>query len=248
MLSIKNWCFAVAAVAITIGSSAKADIVNLVSSRDNTLYESATGALSSGLGPTCFVGRTAGGLIRRAVLQFDLSGIPAGATINTVTLSLNMSMTSGPATNVSLYRTLADWGEGTSNAGVNGGAGAPATPGDATWIHTFFNTSFWTNAGGDFVAASSATTVVNAIGTYTWSSAQMLTDVQGWIATPLSNFGWIVRGDEVNNNTSKRFDTRENATASFRPTLIIDYTPVPAPGSLLALLGGALALPRRRRS
>ena len=46
-----------------------------------------------------------------------------------------------------MRRALADWGEGTS---FGLGAGSPATPGDATWLHTFYNTDLWTNAGGDF--------------------------------------------------------------------------------------------------
>lgn len=228
------------------GALAHADVINIVASNDNSLYESATGALSNGAGPTFFVGRTNAGVLRRGLLRFDLSGVPAGATINLVTLSLNMSMTSAGAVNVSAFRLASDWGEGTSDAGASGGMGAASTIGDATWIHTFFNASSWNTAGGDFAALASATTSVGAVGGYTWTSAQMLADVQGWIASPSSNFGWMLLGDEVNNNTTKRFDTRENATAANRPTLNIDYTPVPAPATMLVLLCGALIGQRGR--
>ena len=38
--------------------------------------------------------------------------------------------------------------------------------------------------------------MVGAIGQYTWSSAQMVADVQGWLDNPASNFGWLMLGDE----------------------------------------------------
>ena len=76
----------------------------------------------------------------------------------------------------------------------------------------------------------------------------MIADAQQWVATPASNFGWLLRGDESAPNTSKRFDTRESPTASFRPALIIEYTPVPGPGALALLgLAGVIGGHGRRR-
>ena len=113
------------------------------------------------------------------------------------TLSMTLSR-SGPdpdPVNVSLSKMLSDWGEGASNAGNPGGAGIQAQPGDATWLHTFYNTSFWTSPGGDFSATSSATTAVSVNGTtYLWSSTQLLADVQSWVSGPASNFGWAILG------------------------------------------------------
>jgi len=237
-----------AAAMIITAAPARADVITLSSVRDNTLYQDAAGSLSNGAGEGFFAGNTTAGLTRRGLVRFDLSSLPAGATITNVTLTLHMSMTSTGATNVSLHRVLADWGEGTSDAAGGEGAGAPATTGDATWLHTFYNTSFWASAGGDFNAASSALTSVNAVGFYSWSSAQMIADAQQWVATPASNFGWLLRGDESAPNTSKRFDTRESLTASFRPALIIEYTPVPGPGALALLgLAGVIGGHGRRR-
>ena len=53
--------------------SAIADSVTLPASRDNTLYEDASGALSNGAGEWLFVGRTAIDRLQRAVLAFDLA-------------------------------------------------------------------------------------------------------------------------------------------------------------------------------
>ena len=114
-------------------------MVQLAPSKDNTLYESGTGALSNGAGDFLFAGQTQNfNLTRRAVLSFDLvaAGIPAGATVTSVTLEMDVSRSQQANTeNVSLHRLTQDWGEGTSNASANEGGGAPSTTGDATWIH-----------------------------------------------------------------------------------------------------------------
>ena len=79
-----------------------------------------------------------------------------------------------------------------------GGAGAQAEAGDATWLHTFYNTSFWTTPGGDFSPTLSATTTVSTVNTtYTWSGSGLLADVQAWVSNPASNFGWVIRGNEI---------------------------------------------------
>src|SRR5262245_35539492 len=192
--------FLAAVIQLGVIETASADVVNLTPIADNTLYEDVTGALSNGAGTGMFAGKNGSGLIRRAVVAFDVAGaLPAGATISSVTLTMNMSQTPAGNQNVSLHRLLADWGEGTSVAAGAGGGGAPSTSGDATWIHTFFNTSFWSAVGGDYAASPSATaTVGSAIGPYVWAStAAMVADVQAWLNSPGSNFGWAVVGNEA---------------------------------------------------
>ena len=206
---------------------ASATIINIHPIKDNTLYEfdPAEGDRSNALGNHFFAGETAMGELRRGVLAFDIAGsIPPGSTILGVTLSLNTSRTaSDTPLNVELHKLLADWGEGTSVAPGEEGDGAPATTNDATWRHRFFDTVFWTTEGGDFSATVSATQSVGAIGMYTWSSSQMVADVQSWLNDPASNFGWLVLGDESEIATAKRFDTRESAS---QPVLTIQYTRV----------------------
>lgn len=233
--------------AVALGAAiASADVIVLPSVRDNTLFESPTGALSNGNGPNFFVGRTTSGSIRRGLLAFDLALIPAGATITSATLTLNCSQTQGGASDIGLYRTLADWGEGGSASG--GGGGAPATPGDATWLHTFFNTSFWSTPGGDFAPVASASLAVTDPGSYTWASTpDLVADLQGWLDAPATNFGWTLVGSEGANGLAKRFDSRENELAE-TPRLTIGYVvPAPSAAGVLAVVGVG-ALRRRRRS
>jgi hypothetical protein len=220
--------FALAALVLLVAVSAHADVVQLSCDRDNTLYESATGALSNGTGPTMFAGRTAqaSNSRRRAVLHFDVAGaLPAGAAIVSATLALQMSQAGTPgAQAIELHRVLFDWGEGTSNAGPSGGTGAPAATNDATWKHRFFPATNWTALGGDFAVAASAAQSVGVEGPYAWGSTPgMVADIQAWLDTPATNAGWLLLGNEAVASSVKRFDTREAVDPLVRPVLTITY-------------------------
>ena len=194
-----------------------AQSVSLGPSKDNTLYEDATGSISNGAGKHVFAGKTKAGKIRRAVSAFDIADIPDGSTIESVTLTLHMSrfpiaLTQAPSVTVELRRLEADWGEGTSAAPANEGGGIKATSGDATWADRFFDTETWGSPGGDFSPTVSASKSVGGIGDYTWGSTdQMVADVQAWLDNPSTNFGWILIGNEAQTQTAKRFGSKDNA-------------------------------------
>ncbi len=219
--------FVALAAVFLVGYSAIADSIALNPIRDNTLIQEASGLRSNGAGIGIFSGRintTGGGARLRAVLAFDLTAIPPGSTINSVALTLNVIQTSSGTQIHELHRLLADWGEGISDSG--GGLGAPSTPGDATWIHTFYPDSFWNNPGGDFVAAPSDTQrAPGTEGPVTFSSVAMQQDVQLWVNSASSNHGWIVLGNESIVNTAKKFASRENDEVTLRPLLEITYSP-----------------------
>lgn len=208
-----------------------ADTVVLTSARDNTLIEVAGGTKSNALGDV-FAGRVGafgGGTRRRGVMFFDIAGsVPAGSTITGVTLTLTVISApfGNPPQTVSLHRALANWGEGTSF--FPGGQGAPATLGDATWLHTFFNTQTWASAGGDFAATPSASISVGVIGPFTWGpAAQMTADVQNWLDNPSGNFGWLIRGNEAVQQTARRFGSHEAQPAQ-QPVLTVQFDSAPA--------------------
>ncbi len=237
---MKRHIFRFAALALCSQILLAQQQVALTPVKDNTLYQTADGSLSDGSGDYLFVGRvggTGGGAIRRALLKFDLaSAIPSGATITLVKLTLNMSKTTAGPESVFLQKLTADWGEGASNATFSEGSGAPSAANDATWIHRFFPTTYWTNAGGDFASTITASTQVNAVGSYTWgSTTQMVADAQRWLADPSSDFGWILIGDETTVSTAKRFDSRENSVVANRPNLTVTYTTATAIGDIAAV-------------
>ncbi len=190
---------------------------------------------ATGQGIHFFAGKTGSNLLRRGLIAFDLTSIPASAMVTDVSLSMFLSMTSGGAASVSLSKASQDWGEGASNAGDPGGGGAQAAAGDATWLHTFYNLGFWTTPGGDFSPAASASTTVDTVNTtYTWSGSGLIADVQTWVSNSTGNFGWVIRGNEIDTGRAQRFNSGENS--SNPPQLSVTYqfsapTPTPTPSS-----------------
>jgi hypothetical protein len=198
-------------------------------SKDTTLIESAKGLLGNSEGETIFVGRTGQPQEsrRRGLIAFDLAGaIPARSRITSVTLTMTLQMSAGgdqPRT-VNLYRVSRFWKEGTSVA--QGGRGAEAVAGDATWIHSVYPTSRWSRPGGDYLKASSAKTDVGGPGVYTWNSTpRLVADVQSWVNAPKNNFGWILIGDESQAATAKVFHSSEATDETVRPQLSVTFTP-----------------------
>jgi len=219
-------------VGLTSATSA-AESASIPASKDNTLYEE--GGISNGAGQHFFVGRTGHETRRRGLIAFDIAGsIPAGSTIQGVTLRLHMSRsgTGSPAAMIELHRATADWGEGTSVAATPEGIGAAATPGDATWANSFFPNDFWVTPGGEYLSTAGAAVNVSDPDFYTWGSTESLVSgVQSWLDSPQTNFGWVLIAQNESVRNARRFDTRENATSSFRPVLQVTY-------ALLATDGG----------
>jgi hypothetical protein len=229
-------------------AAARAQVVTLVSARDNTLYQNAT-TNSSGGAFTMFAGTEGTTSPRRALLSFDIAGnIPSGSTIQSVQLNLTLQGVAGGDTTprvLGLRRLASNWGEGTAGIGQGGGGtgnGFAANAGDATWLQNFFGTSSWATPGGDFAAAASGTATVSQTldSPYVWASTPgMVSDVQGWLNAPATNFGWELVGDETVARTFRQFYTREAANVAFRPALLVSFTPVPEP-STIALTGFAV--------
>ena len=211
--------------------STQAATLQVTSAKDNTLYEIVDGSLSNGAGTYAFIGITGnfdGQNKRRALYQFDLSSIPATSVINSVSVNFMISKVppDAMAATADLHLVLSDWGEGTSFAGGSGGAGTTSTTNDATWIHSFYDTQLWSGPGGDFNPLASATTnygVSNNVTITFQSNNDLIADVQLWIDSPENNYGWIVLGDEVEVQNTRRLNTHEHTTG--QPQLIIDYTP-----------------------
>jgi hypothetical protein len=224
-----GWLFAASGNAV-------AQTATFTPSKDNTLYEQAGGQLSNGQGELVFIGKTDsrdGFRRRRALIAFNLGSIPANATVSEATLTLSLARSSSGTSTATVRKVLKDWGEGASDAGSPGGGGTHALTGDATWLHTFYNTAFWSTPGGDFASAASASTSVGSSNTtYSWSGSGMVADVQSWISNPATNFGWVVLGDEATNGSAKAFYSGE--AASLAPRLTVTYTtPSGAPPQLL---------------
>jgi hypothetical protein len=227
----------------------RANQITIGASKDNTIYQNSP-TNSAGVSGAMFAGTNNTTSPRRGLIAFDVAGnLPAGATITSASLTMYLGIASNSTPRaIELHRLTTDWTEGTAGPGTtfsgSGNGFAPAA-GGATWNEGSPGVP-WT-AGGEFVAAASAsTTVGNIVDTpYTWTStAALVNDVSGWYATPTTSFGWeLVNAVENTNQTVKGFYARDATQLSFRPALTIEYTLVPEPATLaMAVFCGLFSL------
>jgi hypothetical protein len=184
----------------------------------------------------------------RVLLKFSLEEIPADATIASATLRLSVVTTGTAPASFGLHRALRNWDEGNKATLISG---APASEGEATWNARFHPETLWGAPGGqagtDFLATPSATASLAGPGSSAhFSSEQMVTDIEAWLADPDANFGWFLIAVSEPSSTGKRIGAREHSNPDARPLLTIEYTVVaddpPEPPNLfdLALIGDAI--------
>ena len=215
-------------VVIAATTGGRAATATVPAQRDGTLIESTNGTLANGAGPSIFAGRTAAeNGVRRGLLRFDLPTAPSTKRlVPSVIESATVVLTDTTESDVEprefrLHRALRDWGEGASSSA--GGTGAPAAPGDATWIHAFYPDTFWMHNGAQFVGEPSARLVVGGTGVYRFEGEGLQLDVRFWSRDPDRNFGWILIGDETGPQTARAFASREHPEPSVRPVLELRY-------------------------
>jgi len=135
------------------------------------------------------------GKIVRSLVRFDLSSIPAGATINSATLRLYLVGSwdyPGKTRTITTYRTSSSWSE-------------PSV----TW-----------NNKPSYAEAYGSAGVTH--GSDVWYSFDVTNLVRGWVNGTWPNYGIMLRGPEWSGSDSswKSFATRES---SYDPQLVITY-------------------------
>jgi hypothetical protein len=168
----------------------------------------------------------------RGLIKFDLSNIPQGAEITSVTLDITVTKSpSAPPNTFELHRLLQDW-----------------TPENSTWESRTASEQ-WGEPGGeanaDYIADASGTAEVGSLGGQTHrfaSTVLMIADVEQWVANPAGNFGWLIKTeDEETALTARRIGASEGSAP---PRLIVNYN-VPAPRPFISSVsrnGGQLCV------
>lgn len=172
-----------------------------------------------------FIGNGSGAT-KRGLIKFDLSKgtnpPPSNAVVSSATLTLTVvaDWTSNART-MSAYRVKRNWTE----AGV-------------TW-DTYNGTNNWGTAG---CANTSTDREGSAIGTAAVGDVLSAGDtiaisldaasVQEWISGAMANYGLLLKVD-TENTDQVNYASSDNATAGYRPQLVIEYT-TPAAGTFVA--------------
>jgi hypothetical protein len=150
------------------------------------------------------------------LFKFDVSQLPAGAIINSVSVRLTVAPQlpgGGPtASTFDLHRVLQAW-----------------TETQVTWNSRLAGTP-WSSPGArgasDSASQASASVPVSGAGNYTFAStSSLVADVQAWVGHPENNFGWLLQSEnETSPKTARHFATREYGNPSGFPSLTIDYS------------------------
>ncbi len=220
-------------------SSAQATQVQIGAAQDATLLGGTDAMTNNSLAdPGIFVGTDGEDNPKRGLIEFNIAGaVPARATITGVQLQLTVGQVAGsgggspggtnaPET-ISLFDETQAWGQPTNFAGATTfgghGHGAAPDPGDATWNYSFYNTTAWTVAGGNWtpsLADVADASVTGTLASFTWSSASMVTDVQNWLNNPSTNFGWVLKNaDETDPTDFRAFWSAQGAAANNNPAI-----------------------------
>ncbi|OIQ96183.1 TGF-beta propeptide [mine drainage metagenome] len=142
-----------------------------------------------------------------ALVQFDLSSIPAGSKILSAQFSLYHQ--SGGNDTVSAFGLTQSWTEGTG-AGDSG----------ATW-NTYDGSHSWATAGGDYGPAAGIALTLPAINT--WATWDLTAWTSAWLAGIQPNYGIVLVANSGGLNSFVSSD--EPSSTTLRPKLDVTFLP-----------------------
>lgn len=160
-----------------------------------------------------------------ALLKWNLSSIPIGSTLQSASISINVTGTS--ANTYEIYELKRNW-----------------TESQATWKQAATGSN-WQTAGAQGSSDRGTTVLgtITATSTGLWNialNAAGVSVVQGWINNPASNFGFIIQDYADANRDDLLFNSKEVSIAANRPQLQLIYNP-PTPSGQSLLLGSLKA-------
>ena len=164
---------------------------------------------------------------QKILFRFDLSGIPAGATIDNAILGIYNAYTDGY--DIPIYRVKTPWVEGEGNYWD----WYPTSAAGVTYLYPDkSNTAItWAAegllAGTDYDSVAAGTIRLGGTPSAMRSSTNLAALVQGWVDGDYANFGMLLAMAPSGNSRlgiANWIPTTENAVAANRPKLTITYT------------------------
>ncbi|MBN2295222.1 MAG: DNRLRE domain-containing protein [Pirellulales bacterium] len=230
-----------------------------IGTEDNTIIKLTSGSAhvdyNYGVYHHFSVGSNGTTILRKALMRFDLSSLDGKyASIDSVKLKLHVLTDPGPNVDVSFANTLelyrltdvnGDWVEGSQvTGGIENGA--------SCWNYRQYNTKPWDSGVGGTSAADYNGPAIASLGFGPTNPTGWLeldfNDVSfigNWVVG--NNPGMVLRVTNEATNSLISFEHSEHASALLHPQLVINYTPVPEPGSLALLLSVFTAIYMIRR-
>ena len=153
------------------------------------------------------------------LMKFDLSQIPASATIQSAILNLSLieadSYTAEPTYSVSLHQVI------NMNPDLAQASGMVAS-GTMAWTANNCCRSGVPLAQADISPARWVTAIDRTMAYKTWEATSI---VQAWRTAPVANFGLLLNSDATKGKDRYRFfASSENVTVAQRPFLRVTYT------------------------
>ena len=150
------------------------------------------------------------------LMNWNLSALPAGAVIQSATLSLYMTGSGGdalyeiPVSGIVNKTPVITKSNGNTYDGTNAWTASSATYNSIPL------------AQSDIAVAADAPLVDKTTGYKNWNVTNI---VKGWVATPGSNRGLLLNSsNKASSNSNRVFASSEVADASQRPKLVVTYT------------------------
>ena len=153
----------------------------------------------------------------RLLIQFDLSAIPAGVTIDSAELRLAKLSGDNAGVDFNIHRATSAWDEGLGSCG--------GSTYEANWNLRQTSTS-WATPGGDYILTPLATVHITVNGIYSWSGSDLTTVVSSWYQGTMSNNGFIGGSPQAGTDACV-FASREAGTMADRPKLVVSYSTSP---------------------
>lgn len=178
-----------------------------VNPTEDTYLDTSNSSTNYGSATLLGVRRWSSGSAMTALIMFDLSSIPAGATVDSAYLRVTGN-NSGNARDIIAYRCLVDWDAD-----------------QATWDDRLTSTA-WNTAGGQGSGTDRSATLMGevSLGATANVEVEMTLDNDEMELMIANNYGFVMTIDEDASSIDKNIYSVDHGTSSRHPELEVNYS------------------------